>query len=102
MLSTPILLATLASLLTLSHAAPVPEATATPILTADADEITLVAGAQITLEDIVLEENLNGDLLLEPAASEGRPIKWLRDSDGQELCLQVNGGSFVNGQTVGV
>jgi hypothetical protein len=58
MLSTPIMLATLTSLLTLGNASPLPQ----------------------TDDVIVIEEGTTA----------GRPIRWLRESDGAELCLQVD------------
>jgi hypothetical protein len=78
MISTPALLASLASLLTLGNASPLPNNGGHPVaIPVAADPIT-----------------------------GGRPIKWL-DPYGQELCLQVNavadGSSpLFNGATVGM
>lgn len=60
MIPTHILLATLASILTLGSASPLPQV-----------ESGVVARAR-------------------PPTTEGRPIKWRRESDGVELCLQVD------------
>lgn len=60
MLAKSILVATLASLLAVSNAAPVAQA--------DAVTVSEEAGT----------------------STGGRPIKWRRESDGAELCLQVN------------
>lgn len=70
MISTPILLATLASLLTLGSAAPVPNNDGHPS-----------------------SGNDGGIIIIEEPTTQGRPINWLTP-DGQELCLQVNPTQF--------
>ncbi|KAJ9107986.1 hypothetical protein QFC20_003671 [Naganishia adeliensis] len=62
MLSTSIMLATLASLLMLGNASPLPQSEEAP-------------------EEAIPEEE---------ESTGGRQIRWLRESDGAELCLQVD------------
>jgi hypothetical protein len=82
MVSTPALLATLASLLTLGNASPLPNNGGHPVA--------------IPVAIPVAPNPTTG----------GRPIKWLGPG-GQELCLQVNGVSdgtnpVFNGATLGM
>lgn len=64
MLSTSIMLATLVSLLMLGNASPLPQSEEAP-------------------EEAIPEEE-------ESTSTGGRQIRWLRESDGAELCLQVD------------
>lgn len=59
MLASSVLLGSLASLLALGNASPVPQL----------DEVIIID--EVTTTDV------------------GRPIRWVRESDGVELCLQV-------------